>query len=720
MRTQKIVAVHYKNETPFIRLLFPFMAGIVSALFIVISGKAIAVLLVLLFILLAIHTGVKRMSSRYAFRVVAGIMLQFSFLLTGMLITKLRMEINFPSYFKIHQSNESYFIAKLVKPVSERPGSNKTWVEVAFIKTAHGWISASGKILTYFKKDKRSQELKYGDLICFSGNPVLVPPSQNPGEFNYKRFLSFHQVYHQVYIGEEKWCRLPENSGNPVIYKAYQVRDFFIRILKEQIPWSREFGVASALVIGYEEEVDMELIQAYASAGALHVLSVSGMHVGLIYQGLIFILGFMNRKRWSRHVLHSFLLCFLWFYAFVSGFSPSVARSALMLSIVIVARWHRGNTNVFNTLVVTAFGLLIYNPTYITEVGFQLSFMAVWGIIFFHPKIYNLIEPRTRVMHWIWELTSISVSAQLMTFPLGILYFHQFPNLFMLSNLMVIPLSGVIIYISIGVLIFSYVPFVGIGIAWLATRLLWLLNESVLMVERIPCAVINRLSISIFETWLIYLMLFCLTYLLITRKGYFLLGLLTTAIILNGSQLYEKYRFSNRKQLIFYNIPKQHAIDLIDGEKHIFIGDSSLLANKASMLFHVEHNWWDMGFKVDSLAKWEFCFPKTEQGDRAIEIGKNFLCFKNKRICIATRELVLTCRKMKIPIGKKIKVDYLVLTDNATWKVSDLQKLVDCKMVIIDPTNSKSAARRWINECHLLELPCYSVVNERATVLNID
>ncbi len=716
MRPRRLTILHFRNETPFLRMLLAYILGIAWQLYWPAALLIPAGLLVVGTLFTVLHAYIKKFSGSYRSRWVGGFALQATFFALGLLLTGLRTEKNYPAHISTGSDKPAIYIAKLIKPCSEKTNGYKSVAEIIAGQNGSTNQVCSGKILVYFAGDSLSAKLAYGDLFCFAAVPAGVPPPRNPGEFDYKRFLAFHQVYEQVFLSSGRWHPLGTNDGNPLIRAAYRVRDLFTGILRDQIKGEREFAVAAALIIGYDDAVDQELMQAFSASGALHVLSVSGMHVGLIYQGLLMAFGFMTRRKWSRYLLDAFLLAFIWFYAFITGFTPSVARSALMISIVILSRWQHGSSNVFNTMVVTALGLLLYNPFYLTEVGFQLSFLAVWGILFFHPKIYACWETSNWLMSRTWELTSISLSAQLMTFPLGLLYFHQFPNFFLVSNLLVIPLSGLIIYLGIAVLVFSFMPLVGSWIAEAASLLISLLNHTVLLVESLPGSVFDRVSISVAETWMIYLMLAAGTGLLVNRRGNYLVIFLFLSAIFLSSRLQKRWQEEKQSAFIVYHVPGKKAIDLVDGRKHVFISDSSFIQNRASLLFHVAHYWWDLGMKEDSLLAVDSLSEVGDTKTGAWMMNRNFIYFRDKKICLADKSFVNNFRLQGSGTKPKLKTDYLVLSEDAVWNIGSLTGFMEFKKLIFDASNSKSRLRKWKEQCLESGLSYYSVPDSGAFI----
>ena len=269
-------------------------------------------------------------------------------------------------------------------------------------------------------------------------------------------------------------------------------------------------AVCSALLIGFKDLLDAELISAYASSGALHVLCVSGLHVGLIFIILQYIIVIPENKQYLRILKQMIILSVIWFYAFLTGLSPSILRSATMISIIIMAKFLKRDNYMLNTTLLSAFLLLCFNPFMLTEVGFQLSYLAVIGIVYLHQQLVILFYPTNRLLFHTWQLTSVSLCAQLITFPLGLLYFNQFPNLFLVSNLLVIPLATGIIWVAVGAMLLTMIPYMSVVVfyAWkIPFALTWIMNRALLFAEQLPFSIVKGIYITVAETWIIYLII---------------------------------------------------------------------------------------------------------------------------------------------------------------------------------------------------------------------
>ncbi|MEM9053079.1 MAG: ComEC/Rec2 family competence protein, partial [Bacteroidota bacterium] len=265
----------------------------------------------------------------------------------------------------------------------------------------------------------------------------------------------------------------------------------------------REFGVISALVLGDKAQLDVDLRRQFVNAGVVHILAVSGLHVGIIYFlfGWLFDLLLKKKGRLLKFIL---LLLILWAYAALTGFSPSVLRAATMFSFISLGKYHWKYGNVYNMIAGSAVVLLVVDPLLITQVGFQLSYLAVIGIVYFHPKFYSLLTFETWLPDKIWSLTCVSLSAQLATFPLSVFYFHQFPVLFPLSNLLVIPLATAILYLGISWLILSWVPFLSSILEFLTIKATYILNLTVETFNELPIVTLRGLYLTEIETILLY------------------------------------------------------------------------------------------------------------------------------------------------------------------------------------------------------------------------
>ena len=307
-------------------------------------------------------------------------------------------------------------------------------MEIVAIKDSNEWHHPKGKMILYFEKDSASvSSLSYGDYFYVYGKPNRVKAPSNPGEFDYKRFLERKGIYHQLYLASDRWIEIDKQKENPIYRFALNCRAYLLDILQEKGLKGAEYAVASAILLGYSDKIDAKLLQEYSGAGAMHILCVSGLHVGIVYVVFSMLLFFLGKTDRSRFLKSMLLILLIWSYAVLTGLSPSVMRASAMFSLVAIGQNMRRDTNIFNTLSASAFILMLIDPLIILNLGFQLSYSAVLGIVLLQPPIYRIFTIKSKILDKIWTIIAVSIAAQIGTLPITLYYFHQFPNYFFLS-----------------------------------------------------------------------------------------------------------------------------------------------------------------------------------------------------------------------------------------------------------------------------------------------
>ena len=301
-----------------------------------------------------------------------------------------------------------------------------------------------------------------------------------------------------------------------------------------------ERAVVNALLLGDKRELDPELRQGYANTGAMHILAVSGMHVGIIYLFLEFLLSFLKKWRHGIRIQSVILLLMIWLYALITGLSPSVFRAAIMISFIIVARATHRYTQMFNTLALSMLFILLFNPALLYGVGFQLSYLAVLGIMVLYKPIKRVIPVTNWAGDKLWSLAAVSLAAQTGTFPLVLHVFQQFPNYFLLTNLLIAPLASLIMYTGIGVLAGSFVPWIFEGVSWLLNLLVWILNQVIHFIDQLPGTTTPG-NLSTWEMWGIYAMMIMVIMGLTWRSKKWLLASLVLLLLISTAWTWSKW-----------------------------------------------------------------------------------------------------------------------------------------------------------------------------------
>ena len=607
------------------------------------------------------------------FKVALGVIGLVSFFLIGFLHLKNSTEWGKQNHLSTYQHKVIAYMASITKLPEEK---EKSWkYEIRILKVTDGvtWNEVEARALLYVRKDSLPTSFFYGDEILVKGTPVLLQAPSNPHEFNFKRFLSFRNIYHQQFVRSNQIKKVTSIRTKDVKYYSMRMRKWATNQLKKQLPDQHENAIALALTLGVTDGIDNDLQNAYAASGAMHVLAVSGLHVGILYGIVLLLFRPFTNVSWSRWLVTGISLMILWSFAFVTGLSPSVLRAVTMFSFIALAKPFGRRTSIYNTLAGSAFLLLLYDPFLIMSVGFQLSYFAVLGIVAIHRPLYQWFEPDNAFVDWIWNITCVSIAAQLAIFSLGLLYFHQFPLYFLFSNLFVIPGAIAVLVTSLMVLATSFIPVIASMLGELLTFIIQALNFGVFTIERIPNSLIENLYITTSQCWLLILTLVFVLLLYYFKKSGYLYGALMCLVLYSANQWYHHFTEVRQNQFIVYNIPGNWGIEWISGGNSNFICDDQLATDKQRIRFHVLPNRLHNGVKK----------IHTEVMDSSIPV--KVFQWKDKTIGVVNGTITSW--------PQKIKVDYLVVGNNAFRSFEQIQGTIYFDQLILDSTNTPYIAK---------------------------
>lgn len=701
------------NHYPLLRLLIPFIIGVISAVYYPFNQHYSIILFSIFFLSLIVLTSIKKINSNFNIRWVFGIHIYLLFFLLGNVLTLQKSNQN---QHTLANLNDQLVIGEIAEPPIKNDKTVKCVLTIKGTKNNpdnyRDWKSVEGKAIVFLEKNNTSEQLNIGDYISFQPEFKDVPDLKNPLQFDYKKYLSFHLINQQSYLKSSNWKLLHQEDHNSMYAFADLVRRKMIFTLEQLGLSNNELGVASALILGYTNNIEAQLKSAYSSSGAMHILSVSGLHVAIIFMLFNGLLKFLDKIKYGSYLKGVLLLLILWCYALITGLSPSVLRSAAMFSFVVIGKALNKNSNFYNTLSASALLLLLINPFLIFDVGFQLSYAAVAGIVLLQPLFGDFYTPKTWLGNYIWELITVSIAAQIATFPLALYYFHQFPNYFLLANLFVIPLSLGILIVGVFTLAFSFIPqlalYLGIGLKYMVFGLNWI----VLYIDQLPYSLTNNIKMTLINVFILYCIITCIILLIIYRKFNYFLGASLLSLLLLFSIAYDKYQLLNQKKFMVYNIPKHTAINFIDGDDNILVSDIKLSNDKVK--FHVQNNWIDKGIKsekvvnLEQLKKEHLVSNIYKIDNKNLFTKRNYFQYYNYKIGIIDKNFTL------FNPTKKITVDALIWTQNCKIPLEKINQHYDFKLLIIDSSNSTYISDKLVSACDSLKLECWSVLNDGA------
>lgn len=436
----------YFTRFPVVRFSFFLMLGIITAHYIQSSAwfYLLPSAIVLLFVAWLIAR--RQLFQKFYF----GLTTYLCFFSIGLVNYQLRIPQFQAYHFSKHISEEKLYTLKLTVQEVLKPNSysEKYLAEVLSLDER----SLDGRMLLYLPKGDSTRIYSPGDKIIVQGQISTIKPPLNPHQFNYAAFMQLQNVYHEMRLDHQYVKQIPERS---LSIKGYglEIREQMIRKLDSSVFGSEEKSIIQALILGQRNDIDPNLYRSYAAAGAIHILAVSGLHVGIIYFLLLTMLRPLRWLPFGKHIRIVLLVILLWGYAILTGLSPSVTRAVTMFSFFALAQLLNRPTNSINTLFLSLFFLLIWNPKWLLHVGFQLSYVAVFFILWIQPILHRIYTPKFYLDKMIWSILTVSVAAQLGVAPLSIYYFNQFPGLFLLSNLVILPFLSLLVCFGIVIVI---------------------------------------------------------------------------------------------------------------------------------------------------------------------------------------------------------------------------------------------------------------------------
>lgn len=706
------------REVILIRLLPPYLLGIIMAVFIQndFLSKIIAGGFGLVFFVFIIYQLFYK--KQYSQRWINGVFIIINGFCLGYLITIIHTDTNFKNHYTNYYSQEKNVIIQL--SVDEAPVQKKNSKKfIAKIQNIDS-KAVTGNLLCYVE-DSLGENLSYGDELILQIKPKELSRPLNPAQFDFAHFMRFRQIYHQVYFTKDQILSIEHNIPKySIFYWSYMLREKLSNLIKGVIQDEQAFEVAASLLLGFREKLDNETIKAYSASGAMHVLAVSGLHVGIFYWILNHIFFFLNGTRRSRVFKILLLILIIWGYAFVTGLSPSIQRAALMFSLVGVAQNIKRSSGIYNSIVVSAFILLCFNPYLLMEVGFQLSYAALIGIIIFQPILYRQLYIENKVLDWIWEISCVSIAAQLATFPIGLLYFHQFPVYFLVSNLVVIPAAMILLpfgllYFSIATIEQSFeINFLSKLVGEILGKSFELLNYLVFSIEQLPGSLLIGFSPTIFETWLSYALIISFLLFYHYKKKLFLFSSLLSILLLLVIYNVNSLNDLKREAITFYAIRNATAIDVNHFQKQYFLADTALMNDNDQMLFSIVHNWWQKGHIVnDAVVGLDSCKHTVEDG---LYFNYPLLQVGNTQLMILDAEKTISHQETLI---LKTKPDLILLKNNPYFVLNQLDKFSSNSTVLIDGSNSYYFLTALKKVTNKLNLKTHFLMEEGAFVYEL-
>lgn len=693
----------YKSEIVFVRILIPFLAGIICAYLFANADfiyPSLFITISLLITLISINLAYRRLKIYQRKGLLGSVFNVLCFACGGLFCL-----LNTHSFKQNYYANYQYDYLKVWINSEPQLTNNILRFEVEVTNAYEQQISkvVSGKLLVALKTDSVDPvHLNYGDELIITGKYLPVEPPYNPGEFDFGAWLAAKNVYQQTFINQDQLIKLNEAKGNTIIKYAIEERKKQVAIYRKLIKNDEAFAVASTLVLGYRADLSKETLAAYSRTGTIHALSVSGAHVGIIFFLLNAMLTFLDRKKIFK-IFKLLLICSLiWYYALLTGFSSSVLRSAIMITIFILAKAFNRNSNNYNILAFTAFVLLVYNPFFIWDVGFQLSFISVFGLIYLQPKIYKWIYVKNKWLDKLWSAVALSLAAQLVTFPLSVYYFHQFPMYFLLGNLFILLPLIAMMYLGIGILVLR-VYFLAPIFEWVIT----VTNNGLKWIANLPFSGITSIWLNHWQLLLLSLALSILILALVYFHKKFLITGVALLCIFQCYATYKKISAFNQNKILFFSLRKNYAAAFIDSKKAILVTD--LQPEDKNFQFFVQP-------ALDKMQIEDVLFIDWEQ-DTLV----NTFVKKDHQIKFHDYQILLIDRTFNYKsISGLPKYNTIWLHQNPKQEINTLRSSVIFNSLIIDATNNDYTIEKFRIEANKVKVQHHILKKNNSYLIDLN
>lgn len=636
-------------------------------------------------ILLATIYGFNKIISNY--KTAFGFLTYGTFICIGILTVNINNPKNQPNHYT-NQISDFESNVEIVFKVKEvlKPSAYYDKYVIDF-KNING-KNTKGKSLLNIKKDSSGLHLKV-DNIVFTKTLIkdLFPPL-NPDQFNYKAYLNKQNIYHQIFINQEDLFLLDQTKTS-IFGFAAKLRETINLKLKAYNFKPDELAIINALLLGQRKDISEEIYNSYAQAGAIHILAVSGLHVGIILLLLNFLFKPVEQIKYGPLIKTIILIVLLWCFAILAGLSPSVTRAVSMFSIVAVGLNFKRATNIYNTLAISLFVLLLLKPVFLFDVGFQLSYLAVFSIVWIQPLIYRLWIPKFFILNKFWQIFTVTVSAQFGVLPISLYYFHQFPGLFIISNLVIIPGLGFILGFGVFIIVLALLNGLPQFLASIFGFVISLMNDFITLISKQEAFLFKDISFGILSVVSSYLLIIALVKMYQKKTYKHVIFALTTVVMCISILNFINYNNSSNEFLVLH--------------KSRF----SMIGIKQNDKLKLYHN-------LDSLS---YAKDKVVTNYKVGNSIKNIDLDSINSVYKINDKLILVIDSLGI-YKTSFKPNYLLLRNSPKINLNRLIDHLEPKLIIADGSNYKSYQERWLETCTKKEIPFHQTSKKGAFILD--
>lgn len=672
---------------PIIKLTLFLIIGILIATFFTLPFYLILFLSIALlgFLLVTLLLAKKQIHKTIWF----GLLAYFTTVCIGVLIVQLHNQKQFNSHYtnsfssKNNSTNQITFkVENILKPTLYH---DKYIVDILKIDNK----TVTGKLLFNIDKDSLGSKINVDDVLFVSTSLKDINRPLNPYQFNYSAYLKKQYVYHQISTDYQSIFKI-SSDPNTISGLANKIHTKISNSLEAYHFKPDELAIINALLLGQRHDISSEVYDNYASAGAIHILAVSGLHVGIIFLILNFCLKPIERLKNGKYIKITIVVLLLWCFAVIAGLRPSVTRAVTMFTVIAIAMNLKRPSNIYNTLAISMFFLLLFKPLLLFDVGFQMSYIAVLAIVSIQPLIIKVWTPKYKLVNYFWNIFTVTIAAQIGVLPISLYYFHQFPGLFFVSNLVILPFLGLILGLGFVVIILASLKILPQFVADIYGGLISLMNLFIEWVSQQESFLFKDISFGIGFVITTYIIIISVTK-YFKKPNYLRLSfVLISVIVLQSVFILNKLDTKNTELVIFHK--SKHTIIGLKENNNLTIAhtiDSSSVFNENSL----------QSYSVGNYIK------KINQTDL-----KSVYTFANKKL--------LVIDSLGVYNVKSFHADYILLRNSPKVNLKRLTDSLKPELIIVDGSNYKSYTKQWEETCKKLKIPFHKTSEKGAFIIS--
>lgn len=498
--------------------------------------------------------------------------------LSGVLLHRFYDDRNHKDHFSKLELNKNDFIEAEILSKTKTASGFRLKTKVNKILRNDSILFSFGNLLIFTDSSVSAKNLNYGDQIIFSSKISKIPKENNPLAFNPSQYFHYFNIHYQCYLKENRLIIIPDTDFT--VNKLFAKWNKQLQVqLRDIIHDKTNANLAISIILGDKQDLDKDLLSSFSSTGLTHVLTVSGMHVGIVALILNWIFSFIGNNRNRYKILKViFQLAGIWFYSFLAGNEPAILRAAFMITMILIGSNLKRNLNSLNLLFGSAIILLIFNPLQLFQLSFLLSYAAMLGLLIYYQPIYGLINvENNKILKYLWQLTALSISSQILLYPLLIFYFHNGPTLFILTALIATPMSFAALLLGfLGVGINIIVHDAGVIIGKILSIIFDISTYLVDFLDSISLNIGDFIFFSKTDLILIYLIIIFFTIFFWSGKNWIFRFSLALVLMFTLNQFYQIIKVHSENEIVIYNSKNNILSDIFIGRKCFSYSKNSL------------------------------------------------------------------------------------------------------------------------------------------------